>query len=169
MKRNGFTIIELVIVILLIGIMAAIAAPRLWNISSSKAGAFREKLRADIRYAQNLAMTRNLRSRVSFGVTSYSIMTSTTSTCSAFPVATDPATGQPLTVDLTLAPYTASGITLSLPAMTCLEYNSIGQPYDCTLLGNVCATFSSGMTVTVNSASGVAGTVVISSQTGAVN
>ena len=169
MKRNGFTIIELVIVILLIGIIAAIAAPRLGNISSTKAGAFIDKLRADIRYAQNLAMTRNLRSRVSFGITGYSIKTSATSTCSAFPLAADPATGQTFTVDLTAAPYSGSGITLTLPAMTCLEYNSIGKPYDCTGLGNVCATISSGMTVTVNSSSGVAGSVTISSQTGAVN
>jgi MSHA pilin protein MshC len=169
MNRKGFTIIELVMVIVLIGILAVYAAPKLRSISTMNAGAFTDKMLADIRYAQNLAMTRNLRSRVSFAITSYAIKTSTTSTCSAFTPATDPATGQPFTVDVTLAPYSGAGITLSLPAMTCLEYNSIGQPYNCTGLGNVCATFSSGMTVTVNSPSGVAGSITVSSQTGAVN
>jgi MSHA pilin protein MshC len=169
MKRNGFTLIELVMVIVLIGIIAMYAAPRLSNISSTKAGSFREKLRADLRYAQNLAMTRNVRSRIGFSATSYSIRTSTTSTCSAFTLTTDPATSQPFTVDLTLAPYTGAGITMTLPAMTCLEYNSIGQPYDCTGLGNVCAVASSGMIITVNSSSGVAGSITVSSQTGAVN
>jgi MSHA pilin protein MshC len=156
-------------VIVLIGILALYAAPKLGNITSMNAAAFADKMLADIRYAQNLAMTRNMRNRVSFNISSYSIRTSATSTCSAFSPAIDPATGQPFTVDLTQAPYSGSGITLTLPAMTCLEYNSIGQPYNCTGLGNVCATVSSGMTVTVNSPSGVAGSITVSSQTGAVN
>jgi MSHA pilin protein MshC len=169
MKRNGFTLIELVMVLVLIGIIAVFVAPRMGSMTTMNAAAFPDKLRADIRYAQNLAMTRNLRSRVSFGTTSYSIMTSTTGTCSAFPLATDPATSRPFTVVLTVAPYTGAGITLTLPAMTCLEYNSIGQPYNCTGLGNVCATTSSGMTVTITSSAGVAGSITVSSQTGAVN
>lgn len=169
MKRSGFTLIELVMVIVLISIIAVYVAPKLSNISSTKAASFASKLRADIRYAQDLAMTRNLRSRVIFGATSYAIRTGTTITCSAFALAADPATGQTGTIDLTAAPYTGSGITLTLPVMTCLEYNSIGQPYDCTGLLNVCSAALSGMTVTINSSSGVADSITVSSQTGAAN
>ena len=66
MNRKGFTFIELVMVIVLIGIIAVYAAPRLSNVTDTKAGAFVDKLRADIRYAQNLAMTGNQRYRVYF-------------------------------------------------------------------------------------------------------
>ena len=92
--RRGFTLIELIMVIVLIGIIAIAAAPKMVDIIGTKAGSFQDKLRADIRYAQNLAMTSGLRSRVDFSVANqYSIQSSTTSTCSAFIPATDPALG----------------------------------------------------------------------------
>ena len=167
-------------VLVLIGIIAAVVAPRLGNISSTKAGAFIDKLRADIRYAQNLAMTRNLRSRVYFNGTGgapalgYAVVSSATSTCSAFSPATDPATGQTLSIDLTLATYSGAGITLTLPAMTCLEYDSLGRPYNCTgisplLPGSSCFNVISVLTVTINAPAGVVGSITVSSQTGAVN
>ncbi len=93
-NSRGFTIIELVMVIVLISILAIYAAPKLGNITSMKGGAFADKLRADIRYAQNLAMTRGVRSRVDFSVgDQYAVKSSTTTTCSGFQMARDPATG----------------------------------------------------------------------------
>jgi MSHA pilin protein MshC len=172
MDRKGFTLIELVMVLVLIGIMAAVVVPRLPNVASTKAGVIVDKLRADIRYAQNLAMTRSRRTRVSFtGATRYDVLSDTTGTCTAFPPVIDPATGQSFSVDLTAAPYTGAGITLTLPAMTCLEYSSLGQPYNCTGLGNVCsgAAIVSSWTVTVNANAAAVGAVTVSSQTGAVN
>ncbi len=168
MNRKGFTLIELVMVLVLIGIIAMFVAPRMVDVTGTKAGAFRDKLRADIRYAQNLAMTRNLRSRVDFSTLNrYSVQSSTTSTCSAFPDAIDPATSGTFTVVLNTGDYV--GITLTLPAMTCLEYDSLGRPYNCTGLGPACAVLFSGMTVTVNANAVAVGSVTVSSQTGAVN
>ena len=164
-KTKGFTLIELVMVIVLLGILAVYAAPRLGNIFSMKGASFTDKLRADIRYAQNLAMTSGLRSRVTLTAGSYAVTSSATSTCSSFNPARDPATGGSFSVSLT---GSYAGITLTLPAMTCLEYDSLGRPYDCTGLGGVCSAVLSGMSITVNS-SGVAGSVLVSSQTGAVN
>ncbi len=42
MGRNGFTLIELVIILMLIGIIAAFAAPRMLNVTGTKAVAFRD-------------------------------------------------------------------------------------------------------------------------------
>ncbi len=167
MDRKGFTLIELVMVMVLIGILAVFAAPKLGNITSTNAGAFTDKLRADVRYAQNLAMTETARTRVNFSTTSYSVLTSPGGTCNSFNTAVDPATGGPYSVTLNAGSY--AGITLTLPAMTCLEYDSLGRPYNCTGLGNVCSTNPAGMTVTVNGNAVPAGSITITPQTGAVN
>ncbi|HAK60447.1 MAG TPA: hypothetical protein DCO77_08710, partial [Nitrospiraceae bacterium] len=64
MNHKGFTLIELVMILVLVGIIAAVAVPRMSDVTGTNASAFAGKLRADIRYAQNLAMTENQRYRV---------------------------------------------------------------------------------------------------------
>jgi MSHA pilin protein MshC len=162
MNAKGFTLIELVMVLVLIGIIAAIAIPRLPSTAGSKAGAFAGKLQADIRYAQNLAMTRGTRSRVDFSVANqYSVLSSQTGVCS-FTSTFDPAASGPFIVRVNTGMY--AGITLA-PSMNCLEYDSLGRPYNCTGLGNVCSSTFSGMTIAISSG----GSVTVSAQTGAVN
>jgi prepilin-type N-terminal cleavage/methylation domain-containing protein len=169
--RKGFTLIELVMVLVLIGIMAAVVIPKLGNMTGTKAAAFMDKLRADLRFAQNLAMTRNLRSRVYFNGTGgapasgYVVVSSTTSTCTAF---TNPFIGGPLTVSLGTGDYANISVA---PSMNCLEYDSLGRPYNCTLAPApaVCSTTQTGMTVAVTASAATVGTVTISAQTGAVN
>jgi len=59
-RSRGFTLIELVMVIVLISIVAAVAAPMLFSGATAvSAGAFARKVRDDVRYAQVLAMTRS--------------------------------------------------------------------------------------------------------------
>jgi prepilin-type N-terminal cleavage/methylation domain-containing protein len=171
MNRTGFTLIELVMVIVLIGILVAYAAPKLLDMTTTKAGSFVDKLRVDIRFAQNLAMTRNLRSRVYFNGTGgapasgYAVVSSTTSTCSAF---TNPFIGGPLTVTLGSGDYANISI---VPSMNCLEYDSLGRPYNCTIAPApaACSTTLIGMAITVQANAAPVGTVTITPQTGAIN
>ncbi len=167
--RNGFTLIELVMVLVLIGILAVFVAPRLPNITASHAISFSDKLRADIRYAQNLAMTRNRRTRVTLTNTSYAITqdSSAASNCGSFAAVGDPASGGNLSVALDTGSF--AGITLTVPAMTCLEYDSLGRPYNCTLFPVSCSTTLSGIIVPINANAVAVGSVTVSSQTGAVN
>jgi MSHA pilin protein MshC len=128
MDRRGFTFIELVMVIVLIGIIAVYAGPRLSNVTDTKAGAFVDKLRADIRYAQNLAMTRNQQYRVYFNgggggapASGYSVVNNATGV-----TALDPAGGGNLIVTLNSGDY--AGITVSTPSGGYIEFNALGAP-----------------------------------------
>jgi prepilin-type N-terminal cleavage/methylation domain-containing protein len=153
MNHKGFTLIELVIVIVLIVIIAVYVAPRLGDVTAMKAGAFADKLRADIRYAQNLAMTQNQRVRVTFAANSYSI------TIAGNPIA-DPASGRNYPVALGAGDYT--GISITTPtgfSGDYVEFNSLGVPYDS---GGALAADKS---VTVTGGQ----TVLVTAQTGAVN
>lgn len=153
MNRKGFTIIELIMVIVLIGIIAVFAATRLGDVTDTKAGTFVDKLRADIRYAQNLAMTRNQRYRVYFNgsgggapASGYSVVNNSTGE-----TALDPAGGGNLIVTLNTGNY--AGITVSTPAGGFIEFNALGAP-------------TAAATLTI-SPSGQQ--VTIAAQTGAVN
>ncbi len=157
MKNRGFTLIELVMIIVLLGILAVVAAPRLGNIASTNAGAFTDKLRADIRYAQNLAMTRNARFRVHFNSApapnpGYAV------TDGANTPVLDPAGGGNLSVVLNAGNY--NGITVASP-FPFIEFDSLGRPYN-----NAGVLLAAAATLTVSPG---AIPVVVSPQTGAVN
>jgi MSHA pilin protein MshC len=128
MNCKGFTFIELIMVIVLISIVAVYAAPRLSNVTDTKSGAFVDKLRADIRYAQNLAMTRNQQYRVYFNgsgggapASGYSVVNNVTAE-----IALDPDGSGNLIVTLNTGDY--AGITVSTPAGGYIEFNALGAP-----------------------------------------
>ena len=59
-SRGGFTLIELVMVIVLIGIVLGVSAPVFFgNSSGIEVGAMVRKVQSDIRYTQSLAMNRS--------------------------------------------------------------------------------------------------------------
>jgi MSHA pilin protein MshC len=148
---SGFTLPELIMVIVLLSIIAVVAAPRMVNVTSTNAGAFVDKLRVDIRYAQALAMTRNQRIRVTVvAANTYRI------TDAAGNTIVDPATGKSYLVTL--------GAGLSFGVITFngnyVEFDSLGVPYD-----------GAGVLTAVGSVTVVPGalTITVTPQTGAVN
>jgi len=55
--QNGFTTIELIMVIIIIGVIAVIATPKFTSMSVVSIGGAADMIQADIRYTQELAMT----------------------------------------------------------------------------------------------------------------
>lgn len=161
MNHKGFTLVELVIVIVLIGIVAFFVAPMLGDVTTAKASALAEKLRTDIRTARNLAMTENRRYRVFINAApapvpnGYIVVNDanadTWGAIGANEIAQDPAGGGPLSVTLNAGDYV--GITIA-PIAT-IEFDSLGRP---TMGGGTVLTISPG-----------GRTVTITTETGAVN
>jgi MSHA pilin protein MshC len=164
MDRKGFTLIELMMVLVLLGILAIFAAPRLLNVTATNAGAFADKLRADIRYAQDLAMTQNRRYRVYFNTApspnpGYAVVNDANGNGvwgEAGEIALNPAGGGNLSVTLNANQF--AGLTVSTPAGGYIEFNSLGVP-----------TVGGGVSLTIFGNLVSAGTITITANSGAVN
>jgi MSHA pilin protein MshC len=177
LSHKGFTLVELVVVLLVVAILSVFVVERIGNVASMRAAAFAKKLRADIRYAQNVAMTQNRRARVYFNgagaapvfapAAGYAVAADASGgSCSPFAAVLDPARSGNLAVTLGTGDF--AGITVT-PTATCLEYDSLGTPYACA--GNLgdCLSPAGGMSLTVNAAAAPVVTVTVVAGTGAVN
>jgi len=140
-------------VIVLIGILAVVAVPKLGDMKGMKAGAFVDKLEADIRYAQNLAMTRNNRYRVYFNAAPAPTPYGYAVTNNAGTVVEN------MSVVLNTGDY--SGITVVSP-FTYIEFDSLGRPYN-----DAGSLLAADAIITVLPGPGLS--ITIKPQTGAVN
>ncbi len=68
-SKKGFTVIELIMVILIVAILAVVVAPRITALYPIKLSGAAEKLASDLRYAQNLAMSKHIDHRIAFDIT----------------------------------------------------------------------------------------------------
>jgi prepilin-type N-terminal cleavage/methylation domain-containing protein len=162
MNQKGFTLVELVMVIILLAITAMAVIPRIGDVTASKASVFVEKIRADIRYAQNLATTQNRRYRVYVNTppgppSGYAVVNDANGNGTwgeAGEIAADPSGGGPLSITLAAGQY--AGITVSTPPGGYFEFNSLGA-----------ATVGGGSAIVVNGNPAL--TVTVAGVTGAVN
>jgi len=109
MRSQGFTLIELVIVILLLGILAAVAVPKFFNLSDYRERAAYDEVAGAVRYAQKLAVASGCPVQVNITANSYALQQySTGCTTGAFATITDhPVTANAITgVNLVSVPQT---------------------------------------------------------------
>ncbi len=167
--QRGFTIIELVMILTLIAILAAVAIPRFSSYGATKQRNAVLKIASDIRYAQNRATTTQMRHRMNFNTsTTYDIQfcngiyNTAACTCPAWVLATDPYTRGSFQINLN---NDFSGASISTPAAgSWLEFDSLGRPYV-----NPCSVTSAGTTVTVAYAGEANIPIGIQQQTGMVS
>ena len=73
-KRNGFTLVEVMIVIVLVGLLAAMVGPPMYGyLQAHRLQTGTDRLVADLQYTRAQAITRGVVLRVSTTVNSYSI------------------------------------------------------------------------------------------------
>lgn len=143
MRQGGFTIIELVMVMVLIGILAIVAVPRLGNLGSYTLLSAAQDLVAAIRYAQQQSMSNSGANNFQIAVngTGYTVTQNLTAI-------TNPLTGS---TGYTEDSSAWDGVSITAGTGT-ISFNSRGMPTcsdglaDCSLPGdtNVTITLNKG-------------------------
>lgn len=95
-SASGFSLLELIFVIVLVGLLAAIAGPRLFSASDFSSRGFFDSAINAARYAQKLALASGCNTRIQFTVSGYTLHQGTTCTSLNFTrVVNDPVDGAP--------------------------------------------------------------------------
>jgi MSHA pilin protein MshC len=142
--ESGFTLVELVIVIVVLGIISAYAVMRSPDVSSVTLPSQAQQLASDIRHAQTLAYTWG-KSLSFIAEPSRYCVTLGASDCSGSNPITDPSTGGSFIV------YLQKGVGLTGTAP--LVINSLGQPTS-PATGGATYTLGGSQTVTVDGQTG---------------
>ncbi len=125
--NKGFTFIELVLIIVIIGIIAVVAIPKMMDIGEVRLAAALEKVAADLRYAREFAMNHNSRSKVVFSANEYTIYEES---AGAWQIIEDPATRDDYTILLDSGLY--RGVTIASVTFdggSEVQFDALGAPY----------------------------------------
>jgi prepilin-type N-terminal cleavage/methylation domain-containing protein len=130
-RRRGFTLIEILGVVVVLGIMAAIILPQLGTTNDQNSKAAARTVMADLLYAQSRSISLQQMHYVQFNTTSgtYQVMTSV----SPAVVINNPVSGQRYTV--TFGSSSTTGLqsmslgSVSFDGQTVIAFDAMGIPY----------------------------------------
>jgi len=153
-KQNGFTIVELIVVITIVAIISVIAVPRF--ITTPNLDGQTQQLLSDLRYTQMLAITHGQRFRVNFTSSTTYTITNTSGTA----VANPSTNGNTITF--------TGGVTMSLPPTNLpnnlVAFDENGIPYTDSAATTALAA-NATITLTRN---GINRSIVITQKTGSM-
>ncbi|MFH1414387.1 MAG: prepilin-type N-terminal cleavage/methylation domain-containing protein [Candidatus Omnitrophota bacterium] len=159
-NRNSFTLIELVLILLIGGIMAAMAITQGPDIQGVRSRQAAYKIKSDLRYAQSYELVSRKRTRVAFDTDneSYSIYYEQTAGNNDWTLAVNPLTKNNFTVDFTQLEFSnvdivsvnfeGTGLDLVFDSSTPYSYNS-GTQVATQLTSEGIISLSDSMSVTV--------------------
>lgn len=127
MNKQGFTLIELVMILVIVGILAIVIIPNTTAISVLRLESGCQKLQSDLRYVQQMAMAQQVRFGISFdtGNESYFAYRVTTAT-----KAKDPQTQGNLDVSFNQLNEFKGIEIVSTNFDNVIEFDSTGAPYN---------------------------------------
>ncbi|TAN77823.1 MAG: type II secretion system protein [Gallionella sp.] len=146
-NRRGFTLVELVMVLVIVGIIATVAAPRFFDNTLFQSRGFADQVQASLRYAQKIAIAQRRFACVAFP-TSGSIVLTTDVTAACAPGTDLPS----LSGGASYVINAPSGITFAA-APANFSFDALGKP-------------SVGQTIAVN---GATGAIIVEAETGYVH
>lgn len=121
-NQRGFTLIELIMVMVIVGILAIFAAPRMFNQSAFQSRGFADQVQATLRYAQKEAIAQRRNVCVAFTLPAPSTVTLTVG--NAYGVACNTGLAFPAGGNVLTAP---AGIAFTaLP--TAFSFDTLGRP-----------------------------------------
>jgi len=162
--QRGFTMIELIMVIVILGVLAVYAAPRMFNNNDIYARGFHDETLAYLRYAQKTAIAQRRTVCVSFGANSLSLAAAlnaptaaaaNTDCSTAAPSFFGPKGESPPTLNAKAGSGVAYSATPTAPAN--FNFNGLGQPTDGAGVAVATQTIQvvgAGRSITIESATG---------------
>lgn len=118
-RSSGFTLVELIVVIVLLGIVASIAGPRFANKAIFDERGFADEVRAAIRYAQKVAVAQRRLVCLDFSATQLAVVYVAAAACNGAAPVADPGSG---------APYVVTAPNNVTVTATDFAFNGLGQP-----------------------------------------
>jgi len=163
-KVGGFTLLELIAVMVIVAILAAVAVPTVGSIGNTRGAAAGRQLLRDLTFARQHATATGTRTWVVFDVSSetWSVLAEDPSSPgrSSALVIDDAATGRTFVQTLGSGTYFGVGITsASFDGAAEVGFDWLGEPLnsgESALAANGVVTLSTGHTVTVLQGSGLA-------------
>jgi MSHA pilin protein MshC len=127
-KSAGFTLVELIMVMVIVGVLAVFVAPRMFDRSSFESRGFADQVQASLRYAQKIAIAQHRFVCVDISNNTLTLNLDTTPISAAHTAATCPAAGAASNMTLLSGgPYSISrpGITLGNAHF---NFDALGKP-----------------------------------------
>lgn len=145
MKHAGFTLVELVVTLIIVGILAVTALPRFFDRTFFESRGFADQVQASLRYAQKIAIAQRRFVCATFTSNSITLTIGATAVCGT---------------DL---PSPSGQATYSIIAPSGIDFTAVPTAFNFDPLGRA----SAGQTITISG--GAPSSIVVEAETGYVH
>lgn len=166
-RQRGFTLVELIIVLVLVGILGALAAPRFFDRQTFDAAGFSQQVTALVRYAQKQAIAQNRNVFVRLDGASVAVCYDANCTGKMVPASrSNSARATTLARCGNLTDWACEGVPngLTISAVPPFYFDPAGRPFNAND-GAVTSTFVARLAITV-SGGGASATTLVEPETG---